>query len=295
MKDLHGRDNEARQLLKLVARGQSVLVIGEAGLGKSAFITWLVPALEELAPVVLAERTGPAFGTFLKVLFEFARKRSWLTNDDWAAFVKIYKTNDEKAKALIACFSEHPNTIIVIDDNSTVTAGNRPWLEQLVENNCVIAGIEPKHLLKAGTKRYWKRFTECLIQNLNYADSAALLEDLIAQYKITADDSEAYRKRVLALGQGSPYELQRLVKQHSGQTIVKVSGINKSVDSLVDRDVKQVALAPLLLLFLVMLAGGRYLARARSDTDSLVISGFAMVSLVILSPWIRRSLKPRSS
>ncbi|MFC4995896.1 hypothetical protein [Rubritalea tangerina] len=215
--------------------------------------------------------------------------------EDWKSFGKVHRTNDEKAKQLVSVFAKHPETILIIDDNSTVTAGNRPWLEQLVDSCIVIAGIEPKHLLKAGTKRYWKRFVELLIEPLDSKSSAALLEDLIAQYEITADDSEAYRKRVLALAQGSPYELQRLTKQHSGKTVVRVSAIAKEAESLVDRDVKYVALAPLLLLFLVLLAGGRYLARARSDTDALVISGFAMVTLIILSPWIRRSLKPRSS
>lgn len=293
--DLFGRDNEARQLLKQAANGQSVLVIGEAGMGKSAFLSWLTPALQELGPVVSAERTGPAFGTFLKVLFEFGLSRSWFRHEDWSAFGKVYRTNDEKAKAVVLAFSEHPECIIVIDDNSTVTAGNRPWLEKLVEQNCVIAAIEPKHLQKAGTKRYWKRFVECAIQPLNKDASAAMLESLIKAHDITADDIEAYKKRILAMSQGSPYELGRLTKQHSGLAVVKVSNISKAADCLVDRDVRYVALAPLLLLGLVLLAGGRYLARARSDTDSLVISGFAMVSLIILSPWIRRALKPRSS
>jgi hypothetical protein len=295
MTDIYGRDNEARQLLKHVGNGQSVLVIGEAGMGKSAFLTWLVPALRELGPVVCAERTGPAFGTFLKVLFEFSLDRNWCDYDDWAAFAKKYKTNDEKAKAVMATFSDHPECIIVIDDNSTVTAGNRPWLELLVEQNCVISGVEPKHLQKAGTKRYWKRFVECAIQPLNKDASAAMLDHLILKHQIVTDDAEAYRKRVLAMAQGSPYELERLARTHAGETLVKVSGISQAADSFADRDVKQVALAPLLLLGLVLLAGGRYLARARSDTDALVISGFAMVVLVILSPWIRRALKPRSS
>ena len=293
--EIYGRDDEARQLLKHVASGQSVLVVGEAGLGKSAFLSWLVPAMREMGPVCEAERTGPAFGSFLKVLFEFGHSRKWFKFDDWKSFAKLFRTNDEKAKHIVQVFSRRPNTIIVIDDNSTVTAGNRPWLEQLVDSCIVVAGIEPKHLTKAGTKRYWKRFAECLIEPLDSKSSAALLEDLIAQYEITADDSEAYRKRVLGMAQGSPYELQRLTKQHSGQPVVKVSNISKEAESFVDRDVKYVALAPLLLLFLILLAGGRYLARARSDTDALVISGFAMVMLIILSPWIRRSLKPRSS
>lgn len=293
--DLHGRDNEARLILKSATNGNSVLVIGEAGLGKSALLSWLIPALEELGPTVYAERTGPAFGTFLKVLFQFGAERHWFPVVEWSEFGKIHKTNDEKAKAIVSSYEKHPETIIVIDDNSTVTAGNRPWLEQLVENNCVIAGVEPKHLTKAGTKRYWKRFVECAIQPLSNTASAELLKDLMRKHEIVTDDEEAYLQRVLAMGQGSPYELGRLVRQHSGDTIVKVSTISKAADSLVDRDVKQVALAPLLLLGLVILAGGRYLARARSDTDSLVISGFAMVSLIILSPWIRRALKPRSS
>lgn len=295
MKDLYGRDNEARQLLKHAAGGQSVLVVGEAGMGKSAFLRFLVPALRELGPVVEAERTGPAFGTFLKVLFSAARQRGWTDLPDWAEFSKRWRTNDEKAKALVTIYQKHPNTVIVIDDNSTVTPANRPWLEKLVECCTVVAAVEPKHLSKAGTKRYWKRFAECKIEPLEAEAAAAMLEHLIAQYNITADDAEAYRKRTLALAQGSPYELTRLARQHSGETVVKVSTLSKRADSFVDRDVKQVALAPLLLLMLVLVAGGRYLARARSDTDALVVSGFAMVMLIILSPWIRRSLKPRSS
>ncbi|MFC4995977.1 hypothetical protein [Rubritalea tangerina] len=94
--------------------------------------------------------SGPAFGSFLKVLFDFAHQRKWLKYEDWKSFGRCTAHNDEKAKQLVSVFAKHPETILIIDDNSTVTAGNRPWLEQLVDSCIVIAGIEPSISLRLG-------------------------------------------------------------------------------------------------------------------------------------------------
>ncbi len=175
-----------------------------------------------------------------------------------------------------------------------MTPSNRPWLERLTEVATVVAAVDPAALYKAGSKRFWKRFDEVRLEALGAGDASRLLERLIERYGVTADEPEIYRRRVLEIAQGNPFELERLVKHHSAEMIVRSRELGHLGQGFVERDVKQLALAPLLTVGGALAIAGRYVARAQGDLDMYVLSGIGIAAFVMVRPLFRDAMRPRS-
>ena len=300
IEDFVGRDAEARAILANAENKRSSLVIAEAGLGKSALIEFISPLLQTQGRVIACSRVGPGFTGFLKELFEglwhygFIPQQTKDLGEDFKSWSKNKKGNDEKAQHLVSICEQAGNIIITIDDASNLSSSNRPWLIKLVETCTLVAAIDPVALKKIGSKRFWKRFDEIKLGPLGKTEASELLDKLIARYHVTTDDSEIYKRSVLDLAQGNPFELQRLVKYHSSEALVKSREVISGSHSFVDRDVKQIALAPILLIFSAFVVAGRYIARVQGDTDIYVLSAIGLGVMVIFSPFLRNVLKPRS-
>ena len=67
--DFIGREAQARALLTNTVAGHSSLLVGEAGMGKTALLDYLGDALHDVGVPVFLGRVTP-FGTFLRELFE---------------------------------------------------------------------------------------------------------------------------------------------------------------------------------------------------------------------------------
>ncbi len=294
-----GRNAEARTLIANTEQGRASLLIAEAGMGKTALLEFLQPLLEQEGILIYAERVGPGFTAFLKQIFEGlweagrVEGKSKDLSEDYKTWSKHYKSNDEKAAALVA-LCETEKVILVIDDASGISPGSRPWLIKFVEVCTVIAGIEPSALKKNGSKRFWKHFDEVRLGPLSKAESLELIELLISKYKVNADDMEIYKRAVLDLAQGSPFEINRLIKYHSSEALVKSREIMSGSEIFVERDVKQLALAPLLFIITAFAIAGRYIARVQGDMDFYVLSAILLGLFIVAAPLLRMTLKPRS-
>lgn len=294
-----GRDSEARALLSNAEQNRASLVIGEAGMGKTALLEFIAPLLKQMGKLILTERVGPGFGSWLKEVYEglwthgLISKQSKDLQADYKTWRKTHGNNDERAKALLE-LCENQNIILVIDDATGVTPSNRPWLIKFVESSTVIACIEPAALKKANTKRFWKHFDEIKLEKLNKNESTQMLEKLVNQYKVNADDMQIYQRSVLDLAQGSPFELKRLVKYHSTEALIKSREIISNAEIFVERDTKQIALAPILFIIGAFAIAGRYIARVQGDMDFYVLSAILLGALIVFAPVLRAALKPRS-
>lgn len=330
--DFVGRDAETRAVLDNVNLKRSTMIIGGAGIGKSALLRELAPSLEAMGTYLPTTRVGPGFTGFLRELFEGLWHQTALPGaavpaaggrprqgglwhpqtlagvpgadadedlrDALRAWGRRYPSNDLKARWLIDRLEGirigGGNAIVVIDDAQGVTPGNRPWLERLTEVATVVAAVDPVALAKAGSKRFWKRFAEVRLEALGAGDARSLLERLIARYRVTADEPEIYRRRVLELAQGNPFELERLVKHHSAEALVRSRELGHLGQGFVERDVKQLALAPLLTVGGALAIAGRYVARAQGDLDMYVLSGIGIAAFVMVRPLFRGAMRPRS-
>jgi hypothetical protein len=304
--DFIGREAELRATLSNVDQRHNTLIIGEEGVGKTAFLE-ILHILLDTHKVIYIERVAP-FGTFLRDLYSglwdyglipfdktLRQTQGKDIKDDLKTWGKDCPNNDAKARYLNDLLTDLDDVVLLIDDASGTTPTSRPHLEELVEVCTVVATVSPNALKKAGTKRFWKRFEEVRLERFNQKESHDLLEKKIDRYSVTADDMEVYKRKVLALSQGSPYEIDRLVKYHSSQSLVKTGELATYAQSFVERDEKGVALAPLLLIFGAFIIAGRYIARAQGNLDLYVLSGIGIGLLVVLGPWLRSALRTRSS
>ena len=294
-----GREAEVRTIVSNVEAGHATLVIGEEGVGKTALLE-VVALLLDGHRVIFLERVAP-FGSFLRELFiglwdlSLLPEQSKDVTVDLKAWGKLCPNNDTKAKYLTDLIGEFRDIVLIIDDAAGITPTSRPHLENLVEACTVVASVPPAALKKNGTKRFWKRFDEVRLERLSKSEAKELLELKVERYNVTADEPEVYRRKVLELAQGSPFELERLVKYHSSQSIVRTRDLGGYSQSFVERDEKGVALAPLLLVFAAVGIAMRYVARAQGDLDLYVIGGISIAFFIVVGPFLRKSLKPRSA
>jgi hypothetical protein len=76
---------------------------------------------------------------------------------------------------------------------------------------------------------------------------------------------------------------------------VKSREIQSQSHNFVERDVKQLAIAPLFLVALVFSVAGRYIARVQGDLDIYVLSAIGLGILLVFAPFLRTALKPRAN
>jgi hypothetical protein len=77
-------------------------------------------------------------------------------------------------------------------------------------------------------------------------DANAILEGLMLEYRIHTDDQAIYRYRVLSIAAGIPGELERLIKYHSSEPLVKAREVAQLGQGSVDREESGIAFAPIL-------------------------------------------------
>ena len=232
------QESETQTLLEHVRKQRSVLVLGRGGIGKSALLEHVAGILEVETLVLELERIAP-FANFLRDVFNrlFDARAldacTFLPEDAlysdleevrkfWA---KFHPNNDTKARSLVDSLEKYATresrAVIVIDDLTGMSPTIVPWIVKL-ETVCTLACAAPFEVLrKAGMKRAWKLFEEIKLEALQSRDAQVLLEDLMLEQRICTDDPIIYKQRVLAIAGGIPGELERLVKYHAVEPIVK--------------------------------------------------------------------------
>jgi hypothetical protein len=314
MSDFVGREAEGRAIVVSVQKERAVLLVGRSAIGKSALLEFLQPAFSAFALTICIDKIAP-FGNFLrdlhtalwdqKILKNLERgpgppgaavgpregKAEYYKDIDEArkSFGKLAPNNDSKAKLLVEALEKYKTTanrvILVIDDLSGVTASMIPWIVELERCCTIVAAAYPETVHKAGAKRALKLFDEVKLGELTKKESETLLDQLIAHYRVHADDLAAYRTKVLALSNGIPGELVRLVKYHSTEAIVKVRDVHGQ--GFVDREERGIAILPILFAFGGLFIAYRYIARARGDIDGYVLSGIAIAVFFIMQFFLR--------
>jgi hypothetical protein len=301
MSDFVGREAEGRAIVVSVQKERAVLLVGRSAIGKSALLEFLQPAFSAFALTICIDKIAP-FGNFLRDLHTALWDQKILKNLDQGkaeyykdidearkSFGKIAPNNDSKAKLLVEALEKYKTTanrvILVIDDLSGVTASMIPWIVELERVCTIVAAAYPETVHKAGAKRALKLFDEVKLGELTKKESETLLDQLIAHYRVHADDLAAYRTKVLALSNGIPGELVRLVKYHSTEAIVKVRDVHGQ--GFVDREERGISILPILFAFAGLFVAYRYIARARGDIDGYVLSGIAIAVFFIMQFFLR--------
>jgi energy-coupling factor transporter ATP-binding protein EcfA2 len=305
------REIEAQSLLEHVRKQRSVLVLGRGGIGKSSLLEHCAGILKVDMLVLKLERVAP-FANFLRDLFNqlwTARALdacTFLPDDALYAdleesrklWMKFHPNNDTKARSLKDSLEKYAvreaRAVIVIDDLTGISPTIVPWIVELEQVCTLVCAVQFEVLRKAGTKRAWKVFEELRLEPFNPRDSNLILEGLMLEYRIHTDDEAVYKQRVLSLAAGIPGELERLVKYHSSEPLVKAREVAQLGQGSVDREESGIALAPILLALGAFTVAWRYIARARGDLDAYVLSGILIGVFIVARVGFLRALKSRS-
>jgi hypothetical protein len=98
----------------------------------------------------------------------------------------------------------------------------------------------------------------------------------------------------LSSADGIPAELERLVKYHSSEPIVKAREVAKLGQCSVHCEESAIALAPILFALGAFMVAWRYIARAQGGLDADVLSGILVGVFMVARTALGRVLKSRS-
>jgi nucleoside-triphosphatase THEP1 len=303
---LVGRSSHARTVYTNLERDNSVLVTGDSGTGKSALLETLYPVLQARGAVVYLEKISP-WGAALREMFTQLHDQKALNilpnipRTDWYKDIeearkqwgKHHPNNDEKAKSLLEAMQNHsqhhPKIIIVIADVAGISPSIQPWLNAWLGAATLLVACVPEALQKKDTKRFWKKLEEVRLENLNQPQARELVQITMQEYRVVTRDDEAYTERVLALSQGNPGEIIRLIKYKSPDEVISAKHILSLSESSAAREEKGVAILPIVAAFAMFAIAWRYIARAQGDMNAYVLSGI-VIAAVTVATWVLRPL-----
>lgn len=291
---LVGCITESRNIMTRVQRGQSIIILGDGGAGKTAILDVLNPMLEELAKTISLERCAP-FSSLIREMFDQLWHNRMLGDEleektrykdieeDRKAWGKKRPSNDLKARGFAECLKQwtqyHTKAIVVIDDVSGLTPSIRPWLIEWTNSATLILTATPQTLKKAGSSQLLKLLERIHLPPLTQAETGQLVDKLSLEYRIVCREPGVYRNRVIALSQGNPGEVVRIIKHLSPEAIIKSEHVLSVGESFGAREEKGIALLPIIAAAAVMTVAWRYVARAQGDMNAYVLSGI-MAGLV---------------
>jgi hypothetical protein len=114
------------------------------------------------------------------------------------------------------------------------------------------------------------------------------------EHKIHTDDEVIYKQRVLAIAARIPGELERLVKYHASEPMVKSREVAQLGQGSMDREESGIALTPILFALGAFTVAWRYIARARGDLHASVLSGILVGVFMMACLAFGRAPKSRS-
>ncbi|TSA79647.1 ATP-binding protein [Deinococcus detaillensis] len=297
-----GRSAEGRALLLSIRAARSVALVAPPAYGKSALLSELVEAVEEITVPLIVPKVAP-FTAFLSDLHDAMHGAGIyspgvkITKDldtDRATWRKKYAGgNEARARALVEALrlyvqAGHQPPAVLVDDAGGITQAMTPVLVGMAAHAALVLAIYPETLQKAGTRRLWQLCDKVELAQLDGSDSRALVGSLTASYGITTPDTKAYENSVLALSSGIPGEIVRLVRYVPAAEIVKQRGGSALAQNRAAREERGTALAPVLLVLSAVFVIIRVLGRARGEMDAYVIGQVGMAASMILLPLMRR-------
>lgn len=306
MAEFIGRQAEGRAVILSARAGRSVVLVAPTGYGKSALLSELVPALEQLAATVVVPKIAP-FGVFLTDLAGALVKVPGFKLPDSSdpkktpldAWKSAHKGTDARARSLVAALREYTADgtaapVVLLDDGTSITQSMVPHLLALADVCALVVAVQPDTMRKAGLSRFWGKCDRVDLNPLDRSEARELVDDLTTAYNIIAEDMGAYKNRVLSLSEGIPGEAVRLVRYVSTHDLVKPADIGSSfAQQAAQREERGVALAPVLLLLGGVAMVAKYIGLARGEMDMYLMGGVGIAVFMVVGPFARKLVMVR--
>jgi hypothetical protein len=288
--ELVGRDEEAKQIQKLLANKVSVIVTGPVGVGKSFLLESMNYPTKVLEIDDISDFKKSIAGALVHLLGskEAVAELLYKTSDPDAVRAKVSKESLPNLCKLLTDACDKKEYILRINDIDRITPTIVKALEQLKEHFVIITSARSIPLDKSSF--LWS-FEKITLKPLSRPDSLRLFHRLTAD--LDMQEVEWIQNKVYDTSEGNPRMVTELAGRISSEPVIDAYTVDRICNDYLGRQTREIDISPYLLL-----AGGglilfRYIGRESGEQGLTFIGGVAMV-VVMFGRYLFRGAKRKS-
>jgi integrase/recombinase XerD len=275
--NLVGRDNESRLVERLMQQGNSTVVVGSIGVGKS----FLIDSLKFTRPILEMDDTKDFKKSLANCLIHLLGTKDdvarliYSTDDPNALRVKVSKESVPNLCKLLADACDRKSYILKIGEIDSVTPSVVRALE-ILKNHFVV--LTTSRAVKMSNSSFLWDFEKVEIKPLARVDSLRLFHRLTDDLQL--QQLEWIQNKIYDTSEGNPRMITELAERIRREPIIDAYVVDEICNGYLGRQTREIDISP----FLLLLGGGlilfRYIGRETGDQSLTFIGGVAMVILM---------------
>jgi len=269
---IFGRESVIEDIKSNISKGNSTLLIGPLGIGKSHILKYI----NHLHPeAIFIDSPVPIKLLLTQILDKL--------NPDWKKQVKARASLQEITSLLISnIVSKAKTRLLIIDNLERIRASDADLLIRLLDNFTIITAIEDTSAERSRgaadrLKQLWFKFKQIKLNNLSHEASQKLIKYLTQNLSIS--DYEMLETRVLSLSNGLPLAIVDMIHQVSHEPVVTRERIREVYHEAGihyrDWTAAIVVLWGIAIMF-------RFFALGTHSFEAYILAGFGTAMLMVL-------------
>lgn len=285
MKQPTSRERLLAEIKSHLARGQSVLLLGERGTGKSWLLGRIAQASERAFYIPQVGAKKAVLLQICKRLWHDGRLEEFAYFADWADVdARLRRLTLDELRAVV---EPHLADYLVVLDNLELCSEKAilEIVEPLMQATVLAAADVSTRSREKRLAAIANRFIQIEVPPMDKAEVLTMLWDLLD--KDEYPHWQAIETKVLSLAQGRPGVVADLAEQLRGSTgsLAEVRALSHSV-----AEQQRVSLLlPLALCLIAAVFAGRYLARGFDDPTFYILAGLGSAASIALRPLLWRA------
>jgi len=260
---IFGRDHIIEEIKTSLTKTQSILVTGEAGMGKTHLLKHIAKQFEENA--LYLESPTP----IKTLLTQIANK----VVPNWKSELPTRPATTDILNCLTNRQLLSP-PVIIIDNLTKLKSSDSDVIIQLLKIVTILASTET---LTPKLKSLWWKFKQIDLPPLTEKSSKVLIKHLTQHLSIT--DYEMMETRLLTLSNGIPVSMVETVRQLGYKNVVTCQSIR---DVYHDAGVKYRDWSYGIIILWALLVMSRFIALGTHSFEGYILAGFG-TSLILVS------------
>lgn len=275
--DLVGRDNEARQVERLMQQGVSTVVVGTIGIGK----TFLIDSLQYTRPVLELDDTKDFKKSLAACLVHLLGSKDAVaeliygTTEPDALRVKVSKESVPNLCKLLTDACDRKQYVLKIGEIDSVTPSVVRALE-LLKDHFVI--LTTSRAVKMSNTSFLWDFEKVEIKPLSRVDSLRLFhrltDDLLLQ------QLEWIQNKVFDTSEGNPRMIVELAERIRREPVIDAYVVDEVCNNYLGRQTREIDASPYLLLGFGSLIVLKYIGRETGEQGLTFVGSLIMVFLM---------------
>ena len=269
-----GRNREIKEITQILKRNQSILLIGETGVGLTHILKHIAQRTmtnESTNQRIYINNPTPT----KQMLLEICGK----IDKDWKDKVPNRPSIKELLNYVIN--AKQPQTVLVIDQLEKVRVPDIDIVISLIETFPTVGAT---HDQTAKLKKLWWKFQRLEIKPLDQNAAKSLIKYLTQN--LTISDYELMETKLLTFSNGLPLAISDMVKSLSMENVVNY----KSIQNLYhEAGTKYRDWTPAIVALWGILVAFRFFALGTHNFENYILAGFGTAVLVVAKFFLFRA------